>query len=84
VSSALAETLRHGFHRAAIPLAWYYGITIGVPLANGAAQSNAGFVKHAITVVVVPPIAIMLACAVHSTVRSAIVRWRDLARTDSG
>ena len=42
-------------------------------MANGAAPSNPAFVKHAITVVGVPPIAIVLAGAVHATVRSLLM-----------
>ena len=70
MSGALGATLRRGIRRAALPLASYYAVTLGVPLANGAAPSNPAFVKHAMTVVVAPPIAIVLACAVHATVRS--------------
>jgi len=73
VSDALWATLHRGIRRAALPLASYYAVTLGVPLANGAAPSNPAFVKHAMTVVVAPPIAIVLACAVHATVRSLIV-----------
>ena len=53
----------------ALPLLSYYALTLAVPLANGAAQSDTAFVRHAITVLAVPPVAIMLACAVHSTLR---------------
>ena len=65
----LWTTLRQAFRRTALPLVSYYAVTLAVPLANGAAQSGATFVKHAITVLVVPPIATVLACAVHATVR---------------
>ena len=81
MSGAVWDTVRHGFLRAVLPLAWYYALTLGVPLANGAARSNALFVKHAITVLVVPPIAIVLACAVHWTVRSLITRRRKVAQS---
>ena len=73
MTGALWATLRQGIRRTALPLATYYAVTLGVPLANGAAPSNPAFVKHAMTVVVAPPIAIVLACAVHATVRSLIV-----------
>ena len=76
MSRAPWATLRRGIQRAALPLASYYAVTLGVPLANGAAPSNPAFVKHAMTVVVAPPIAIVLVCAVHATVRSLImVDW---------
>ena len=69
----MSDTLWTGvggaFRRTALPLLSYYALTLAVPLANGAAQSDTAFVRHAITVLAVPPVAIMLACAVHSTVR---------------
>jgi hypothetical protein len=55
----------HAFRRTALPLASYYAVTLAVPLANGAAQSGA-FVEHALAVLVVPPVAIILACTVHT------------------
>ena len=58
-------TVGHAFRRTALPLVSYYAITLAVPLANGAAQSGA-FVEHALVVLVVPPVAIVLACAVHT------------------
>lgn len=54
----------HAFRRTALPLAAYYAVTLAVPLANGAAQSGA-FVEHALTVLLVPPVAITLACTVQ-------------------
>ena len=61
----VAQALR----RTALPIASYYAITLAVPLANGAAQSGA-FVKHALVVFVVPPAAVVLACAVHTIARA--------------
>lgn len=49
----------------ALPLAAYYAVTLGLPLANGAAQSGARFVEHALFVLVVPPVLITLAWAIH-------------------
>jgi len=60
----------HAFRRTALPLASYYAVTLAVPLANGAAQSGA-FVEHALAVLVVPPVAIILACAVHALIHKA-------------
>ena len=68
MSSQLWTTVGRGFRRAALPLVSYYAVTLAVPLANGAA-SGAAFVTHAIPVLVVPAVAIVLACGVHSTVR---------------
>jgi hypothetical protein len=58
-------TVAHAFRRTALPLASYYAVTLAVPLANGAAQSGA-FVEHALAVLIVPPVAIILACTVHT------------------
>jgi hypothetical protein len=63
----LWTTLRQAFRRTALPLVSYYAVTLAVPLANGAAQSRAAFVKHAITVLLVPPIGIVLTCLIILT-----------------
>jgi hypothetical protein len=55
--------------RVAVPLTAYYAVTLGLPLANGAAASGARFVDHAFVVIVVP--LLMVAC-------SAILPWRRL------
>ena len=68
-------TVGHAFRRTALPLVSYYAITLAVPLANGAAQSGA-FVEHALAVLFVPPIAIVLACAVHK-IAHALARACD-------
>jgi hypothetical protein len=52
-----------GFRRVAPPLAWYYAITLALPLANGAARAGAIFVDHAMVVLIVPPLLIMLVSA---------------------
>jgi len=54
--------LAGAFRRMALPLASYYAVTLALPLANGAASSGA-FMQHALVVLVVPPVAIILACA---------------------
>jgi hypothetical protein len=59
------------FRRPALPLAAYYAVTLVLPLANGAAQSGAPFVDHALVVLVVPPLLIALAWAVHHIWRHA-------------
>ena len=69
MSGMLWTAVGNAFRRTALPLLSYYALTLAVPLANGAAQSDTAFVRHAITVLAVPPVAIMLACAVHSTLR---------------
>lgn len=57
------------FRRTAVPLAWYYAVTLALPLANGAAQSGAVFTEHALVVLIVPPGIIVFACAVHTIAR---------------
>jgi hypothetical protein len=57
------------FRRTALPLLSYYAVTVALPLANGAAQSGAVFTEHALVVLIVPPIVIVFACAVHTIAR---------------
>ena len=59
------ECVVRTFRHAALPLGWYYLVTLGLPLANGAAQSGAAFARHALVVLIVPPILIGCACALH-------------------
>ena len=65
MSPAPPATVGHAFRRTAVPLVSYYAVTLMIPLANGSAQS-AAFVEHALAVLVVPPVAIVLACAVRT------------------
>ena len=67
------------FRRMALPLASYYAVTLGFPLANGAAPSGA-FIAHALVVLVVPPMAIILGCAVH-TIAHALARLGNTTRS---
>jgi hypothetical protein len=67
MSGMLWTAVGNAFRRMALPLLSYYALTLAVPLANGAAQSDTAFVRHAVTVLVVPPVAILLACSVHTT-----------------
>jgi hypothetical protein len=61
----LAVTIARAFRRVALPLAAYYAVTVAVPLANGAAQSGAAFVRHTLVVLIVPPILVVLLCVVR-------------------
>ena len=83
MNRAMWTAVADAFRRTALPLASYYVVTLALPLANGAAQSRAPFVDHALVVLVVPPVVIMLACAVHKTshvcasaCRSAVTRCK--------
>lgn len=67
MNRAIWKAVAHTFRRTALPLASYYAVTLALPLANGAAQAGASFLDHALVVLVVPPIVITLACAVHQS-----------------
>jgi hypothetical protein len=69
VTGARSTRVARAFRRTALPLASYYAVTLALPLANGAAQSG-GFVEHALVVLLVPPVAILLGCAIWA------VAWR--------
>ena len=69
-------TVDSAFRRAAVPLAMYYGVTLVLPLANGAARSDA-FVSHALPVLVVPIVAIVLGAAARTLYRT----WRGTDHT---
>jgi hypothetical protein len=64
----------YALRRTAVPLASYYAVTLALPLANGAAQSGTAFMEHALVVLVVPPLLIVLACAIRTVVRASVVR----------
>lgn len=53
----------------AVPLAAYYAVTLAIPLANGAAQAGGTFAWHALIVLGVPPLLILLGCAVRASLR---------------
>jgi hypothetical protein len=63
--NCVLSRVARAFRRTALPLAAYYALTLAVPLANAAARSDA-FVEHALVVLVVPAVAIILGCAVHT------------------
>ena len=57
----LTAAVARAFCRLLLPLAAYYGVTVVIPLANGAAQSGAAFVQHTLVVLVVPLVVVVLA-----------------------
>lgn len=77
MTAAIRLSLVAAFRRAALPLAWYYAVTLALPLANGAAQSGAAFVHHALVVLVLPPILIVLVGALHSLARVFVTTCRS-------
>jgi hypothetical protein len=82
VNHAMWSTVAHAFRRVGLPLVWYYGVTVAIPLANGASPSDAVFVKHALVVLVLPPVLIVVACAAHHIARGllGLLRHRHLDR----
>ena len=62
------------FRRVAPPLAWYYAVTLALPLANGAAQAGAAFVEHALIVLILPPVLIVLASVTREMARAIACR----------
>lgn len=51
--------------RIAIPLAAYYFVTLALPVANGASLSDRAFVKHALVVLVLPPVIVTALCGLR-------------------
>ena len=59
---ALVQRIDRGgaVFRYVLPLGCYYLVTLGLPLANGAAQASDAFLTHAVIVLLVPPVLILL------------------------
>jgi hypothetical protein len=79
MSGVSCSMVARAFRRVALPLAMYYTVTLALPLANGAAPSGA-FIEHALIVLVVPPIAIVVGCAVHTIARALVRLWTTTSR----
>lgn len=60
----MSKGIARGFRRAALPLACYYAITLGLPLMNGAGRAGTTFVYHALVVLVVPLVLVALVSAI--------------------
>lgn len=56
---------------AAVPLAAYYAVTLGIPLARGVVSLEARVVDHAVAVILVPLLMVVLAGALHHGKRRA-------------
>jgi hypothetical protein len=68
--NALWSAMANAFRRTGLPLMSYYAITLGIPVANGAALSDAAFLRHASAVLLVPAAAVALGgVVVRRTVR---------------
>jgi hypothetical protein len=70
----VSALIARAFRRTAVPLAFYYGVTVALPIANGAVGVGAPFVEHALVVLVTPPILIALACTAIEVVRRCLPR----------
>ena len=66
--------LAQGRRSVATPLAWYYAITIAIPLLNGAAARGLPFVEHTLFVLIVPLLFIALAALCMLFIRACIAR----------
>ena len=64
------------FRRAALPLFWYYVVTLALPLANGAGHAGASFAKHAAVVLVIPPVLILAAYGVRQVALCVANVWQ--------
>jgi exosortase K len=80
---AAPTAVAHACRRAAVPLTAYYAVTLGLPLANGAAQSGARLVDHAVVVLVVPLLMVALARVFRSASRMRKSRIRDPSQPPS-
>ena len=69
MNASISTAVVQSFRRAATPLAWYYAVTLALPVANGAAHAGAAFVEHALVVLVFPPVLVALVGVVHGIVR---------------
>jgi len=79
MSGVRRPKVARAFRRLVLPLASYYAVTLALPLANGAAPSGA-FIEHALVVLVVPPIAIILGCAVYTMAHAFARLWNTTRR----
>lgn len=74
MSNKCITTYANALRRMALPLTAYYTVTLAVPLANGAASSDATFLKHVVVVLIVPLGTLGLGCVVTHCGHAA-KRW---------
>jgi hypothetical protein len=84
MNRATWPAVARAFRRAAPPLAWYYAVTLALPLANGAARAGAAFAEHALVVLVVPPVVIVVVCATHEIARMLAHSARIMTKRPHG
>jgi hypothetical protein len=61
----MRRSLAQAFQRLATPLVCYYLVTLGLPIANGAARDGGEFAKHALVVLILPSLLIVLVRAAY-------------------
>ena len=71
-SESTCAAMRATLHRARVPLAAYYLVTLAIPLVNGSGDTSRAFLEH-VAFVILAPLA-LVGCAALS--RSA---WRRVA-----
>lgn len=81
MTGSFRTSVVHAFGRTAVPLAAYYGVTLALPLANGAGRSGDAFLQHAVIVLAVPPMLVLLICAIHAIVQTAARFARSFRRS---
>jgi hypothetical protein len=71
---AMKPVFANPFRRAVVPLAFYYAVTLAVPLANGAEWWDGRFLGHAAAVLLMPLILIALVYGICGIVSHVISR----------
>lgn len=69
MSHAILREVVVACRRTALPLAWYYIVTVAIPIANGASLSDGLFVRHVLVVLALPPLLIVLVAGVIGAAR---------------
>ena len=75
MTGTMPFAIGRAFRRLALPLAWYYAVTLAIPLANGAAEVGTVFMWHALVVLVVPPFLIVAASGAREMARAITGSW---------
>jgi hypothetical protein len=70
VTRGIAAAIARSFRHTAVPLCWYYLITIAVPLANGATAGGTAFIEHTLFVLMLPAAFIALVGGGRELVRA--------------
>jgi hypothetical protein len=77
--SALTSAVARALGGTSVPLAAYYGITIGVPLINGSGSAEAAFLEHMVFVAIFPLTMVGLVAILGQVWRTGVGVVRDRA-----